>query len=79
LAELRARAATVVYNIDHPGTTDAMDISDPPGGAPAQRANGFDRNFSGGAAGWGASPNGAGSSGMGWASPNATAAGGWAV
>jgi hypothetical protein len=83
LAELRSRAATIVYNIDHPARSDAMDISEPPLAQiqpPLGAANG---SFGSPATGWGSSPNGSGSGttgqATGWGSPNITAPGGWAV
>jgi hypothetical protein len=74
---MRTRVATVVYNIDNP-VTDAMDISEAPSASnPMQRANGYDNNRTQG--GWGSVPDNASPANAGWGSPNATAAGGWAV
>ncbi|KIM30666.1 hypothetical protein M408DRAFT_15564 [Serendipita vermifera MAFF 305830] len=83
LADMRSRAATIVFNIDNPPTSDAMDISEAPMAQmplPTRAANG---SYASPSTGWGTSPNGSGSGtggqGTGWASPNVTAAGGWAV
>ncbi|KAG8836448.1 45 kDa subunit of RNA polymerase II [Serendipita sp. 400] len=80
LAELRSRVATVVFNIDNPAVTDAMDTSEAPMQPMGQRPNGQERSFGSPAAAgsWSSSPNGANLA-QGWNSPNAMAQGGWNV
>ncbi|CAG7850523.1 DNA-directed RNA polymerase II subunit RPB3 Short=RNA polymerase II subunit 3; Short=RNA polymerase II subunit B3; AltName: Full=B44.5; AltName: Full=DNA-directed RNA polymerase II 45 kDa polypeptide [Serendipita indica DSM 11827] len=78
LSNMQSRTATLVYNIKHQSRPDAMDTTDAPAFPPAgQRTSGQDQSYTN-ASGWGASPNTSGAN-MGWASPNATAQGGWSL